>query len=467
MCGVPANSARTVHKSGRWPPHSRLIDNWSRWTVLQGVTTRKVLRGARWPCELAVEDGVITEAGSVAQRPGDEVIDCDGGIITAGLINTHHHLYQWLTRGRATSCDLFAWLQELYPIWARISVEDVQVAATVGLAELAMSGVTTVADHHYLVPHGDDTVFDAIAAARSQVGVRLHLSRGSMDLGQSSGGLPPDDVVEGTDAILESTEAVTARLHDGELVSVVVAPCSPFSVTRELMKQSADQARRLGLRMHTHLAETIAEERDCLARFGARPLDVVDELGWLGSDVWYAHGVHLNASEVLRVAAAGTGVAHCPSSNARLASGFCPVRDLLDAGAPVGLGVDGVASNESGDLWPEMKQALFLARLRSGQPGALTPAEALELATNGGARCLGRPDLGRLEVGAPADIAVWPADDLADIADAVAGLVLGPSRQVRHLFVGGEPIVTDGSLVGLDIRAAHRELGRRARSLWA
>jgi cytosine/adenosine deaminase-related metal-dependent hydrolase len=329
-----------------------------------------------------------------------------------------------------------------------------------------MSGATSVADHHYLVPHGDDTVFDAIAAARSRVGVRLHLSRGSMDLGQSAGGLPPDDVVEATDAILESTEAVTARLHDGERVSVVVAPCSPFSVTRELMKQSAELARRLGLRMHTHLAETIAEERDCLARFGARPLDVVEELGWLADDVWYAHGVHLNSDEVLRVAAAGTGVAHCPSSNARLASGFCPVRDLLDAGAAVGLGVDGVASNESGDLFPEMKQALFLARLRSGQPGALTPVEALDLATSGGARCLGRPDIGRLEVGAPADIAVWPAADIADIADAVAGLVLGPSRRVRHLFVAGEAVVTDGSLVGVDLSSEHEELARRARLLW-
>jgi cytosine/adenosine deaminase-related metal-dependent hydrolase len=415
---------------------------------------------------VAFENGVITEMGSVATRPGDEVIECDGAIVTAGLINTHHHLYQWLTRGRATSCDLFTWLQELYPVWARISVEDVQVAATVGLAELALSGATTVADHHYLVPHGDDTVFDAIAAARALVGVRLHLSRGSMDLGQSAGGLPPDDVVERTDAILTSTESVTARLHDGDRVSVVVAPCSPFSVTRELMKQSAELARRLGLRLHTHLAETLAEERDCLARFGARPLDVVEELGWLADDVWYAHGVHLSDSEVLRIGAAGTGVAHCPSSNARLASGFCPVRGLLDAGAPVGLGVDGVASNESGDLLPELKQALFLARLRSGRPDALTPAEALELGSSGGGRCLGRPDLGRLEVGAPADIAVWPADDIADIEDAVAGLVLGPSRTVRHLFVAGEAIVTDGSLVGLDLREAHRELGRRARALW-
>ncbi|MFZ2058695.1 MAG: amidohydrolase family protein [Acidimicrobiales bacterium] len=431
------------------------------------MTTRKVLRGARWPGEVAVDAGVITEIGAIAPRPGDEVIACDGGIITAGLINTHHHLYQWLTRGRATSCDLFTWLQELYPVWARISVEDVAAAATVGLAELALSGATTVADHHYVVPRGDDSVFDAIASAGRSVGVRLHLSRGSMDLGQSAGGLPPDDVVERTDAILASTESVAARLHDGDRVTVVVAPCSPFSVSAELMRQSAVLARRLGLRLHTHLAETMAEERDCLARFGRRPLEVVEELGWLDEDVWYAHAVHLNASEVLRVGAAGAGVAHCPSSNARLASGLCPVRDLLDAGAQVGLGVDGVASNEAGVLLPELKQALFLARLRSGRPDALSPGQALELATSGGGRCLGRPDLGRLELGAPADVAVWPADDLEDIADPVAGLVLGPSRQVLHLLVGGDAVVAGGSLVGVDLRAARGELARRARRLWS
>ncbi|MGD1012670.1 MAG: 8-oxoguanine deaminase [Acidimicrobiales bacterium] len=431
------------------------------------MTTRKVLRGARWPGDVAVEDGFIVEIGSVQPKPGDEVISCSGGIITAGLINTHHHLYQWLTRGRATGCDLFAWLQELYPVWARISVEDVGVAATVGLAELALSGATTVADHHYVVPHGDDSVFDAIAAASRRVGVRLHLSRGSMDLGESSGGLPPDDVVERTEAILSSTESVAARLHDGKFVTVVVAPCSPFSVTGELMRESAALARRLGLRLHTHLAETLAEEQDCLTRFGKRPLDVVEDLGWLDSDVWYAHAVHLNASEVVRVGAAGVGVAHCPSSNARLASGICPVRDLLDAGAPVGLGVDGVASNESGDLLPELKQALFLARLRSGRPDAMSPLQALELGTQGGGRCLGRPDLGRLAVGAPADVAVWPADDIADIEDAIAGLVLGPSRKVLHLLVAGELVVADGTLVGVDLKAAHGELARHAQELWS
>jgi cytosine/adenosine deaminase-related metal-dependent hydrolase len=443
-----------------------LIDSPLRRTLLLGVARRRVLRGARWPGDVAVQDGQITEIGSVAPVAGDEVIDCSGDIVTAGLVNTHHHLYQWLTRGRATGCDLFSWLQELYPVWARISVEGVAAAARVGLAELALSGATTVADHHYVVPRGDDSVFDAIAQAARDVGVRLHLSRGSMDLGESAGGLPPDNVVERTDAILASTEAVTARLHDGEWVTVVVAPCSPFSVTTELMTQSAALARRLGLRLHTHLAETIEEERDCLARFGRRPFDVVDELGWLDNDVWYAHGVHLDASEVARIGAAGAGVAHCPSSNARLGAGFCPVRDLLDAGAPVGLGVDGAASSEAGELFPEVKQAMFLARLRSGRPDALSPAQALELGTSGGARCIGRPDLGRLEPGAAADLAVGPASDLEDIADPVAGLVLGPTRHVRHLLVGGNSVVVDGELQGVDLRAAHAELAREARILW-
>jgi cytosine/adenosine deaminase-related metal-dependent hydrolase len=324
-----------------------------------------------------------------------------------------------------------------------------------------------VADHHYVVPHGDDSVFDAIAEAARIVGIRLYVSRGSMDLGESAGGLPPDDVVEETDAILASTESVAGRLHDGDRISVVVAPCSPFSVTPELMTESAALARRLGLRLHTHLAETLDEELDCLERFGRRPFDVVDELGWLGADVWFAHGVHLDTSEVSRLGAAGTGVAHCPSSNGRLASGLCPVRGLLDAGAPVGLGVDGVASSEGGVLQPEMKQALYFARLRSGRADAMSPSEALELATSGGARCLGRSDLGRLEVGAAADLAVWPADDIADIADPIAGLVLGPSRQVSQLLVGGDLVVVDGALRGVDLKAAHAELTRHARTLWS
>lgn len=414
-----------------------------------------------------MESGSITGVGVVDPRPGDAVLGCDGAIITAGLVNTHHHLYQWMTRGRATASDLFSWLTELYPVWGRLSVEDTQAAALVGLAELALGGASTVADHHYLVPRGDVAVFDAIAGAARAVGVRLHLCRGSMDLGESAGGLPPDAVVEPIDAILTSTEAIAKRLHDGERCAIAVAPCSPFSVTTDLMRESAALARRLGLRLHTHLAETIEEERDCVARFGKRPLDLMEELGWLGDDVWLAHGIHLDEGEIRRVGAAGTGVAHCPSSNARLGSGICPVRELLDAGAPVGLGVDGPASNERGLLLPELGQALYFARQRAGCPDALTPADALALGTSGGAACLGRPDLGRVEVGAAADLAVWPALDLGDVPDPVDGLVLGPDRKVRHLLVAGERVVVDGVLLGVDLERSHAELSRRARALWS
>lgn len=430
------------------------------------VAARTVFRGARWPGDVAIEDGRISAIGDVDPLLGDRVVSCRGDIITAGLVNTHHHLYQWMTRGRATGCNLFDWLIELYPVWGRLSVEDVSVAARVGLSELALSGATTVSDHHYVVPRGDDSVFDAIAEAARQVGVRLHLSRGSMDLGQSAGGLPPDSIVESIDAILASTESVFSRLHDGDRVTVVVAPCSPFSVTTDLMRESAALARSLGLRLHTHLAETLEEERDCLARFGRRPLELVEELGWLGDDVWFAHGIHFDTSEVRRIGEARTGVAHCPSSNARLASGICPVRDLLDAGASVGLGVDGPASNEMGMLLTELRQALYFARQRSGRPDALSSAEALELGTFRGAMCLGRTDLGHLEVGSRADLAVWPAEDVSDIRDAADALVLGPDRRVRHLVVAGEDVVRDGALVGVDIDAAHADLTRRARRLW-
>ncbi len=428
---------------------------------------RTVLRGARWPGDVAFEAGRVTEVGTIAGRPGDHVVDCGGGIVTPGLVNTHHHLYQWLTRGRATGCDLFSWLTELYPVWARLSPANVEAAARLGMAELARSGVTTVFDHHYVVPSGDDTVFDAIASARAEVGVRLYLSRGSMDLGESDGGLPPDSVVEKTEAILSSTEAVANRLHDGDLVHVVVAPCSPFSVTPELMRESAALARKLGLRLHTHLAETIDEERDCLARFGKRPLDLAEELGWLGRDVWFAHGIHFDTAEISRLGASGTGVAHCPSSNGRLGAGICRVRQLLDAGAPVGLGVDGPASNEVSALFPEMRQALYLARLLRRRPEDLRPVEALGLATAGGAACLGRGDLGRLEPGATADLAVWPAGDLADIEDALDGLVLGPDRKVSRLYVAGREIVADGEIVGLDLRRAREQLAAEAQLLWS
>ena len=430
------------------------------------MSPRLVLRGARHPGDVAVADGRIVAVGTVPAEPGDEVVRCEGDVVTAGLVNTHHHLYQWMTRGRAVGCNLFDWLVELYPVWGRLSVEDVRAAALVGLGELATTGCTTASDHHYLVPRGDDAVFDAIVDAAGEVGLRLHLSRGSMDLGESLGGLPPDHVVEDRDAILASTESVIARHHDGEMVHVTVAPCSPFSVTPGLMVESAELARRHGLRLHTHLCETVEEQEHCLERFGRRPVEMLDEWGWVGDDVWLAHGIHIDDGEMARLGTAGTGVAHCPSSNARVAAGMCRVTDLRAAGCPVGLGVDGVASNEVGGLFGELRQALYTARLRELRPDALMPADVVEMGTRGGARCLGLDDLGSVQVGMRADLAVWPGDDLGDIADALTALVLGPDRRVRYLFVEGRAVVADGLLLGADLAEAHRDLAGRARRLW-
>jgi cytosine/adenosine deaminase-related metal-dependent hydrolase len=427
---------------------------------------RLVLRGARWPGDVAIAGDRIAAVGSVPAEAGDQVVRVDGDIITAGLVNTHHHFYQWLTRGWAFDCTLFGWLTTLYPVWARITPEDVEAAANVAMAELALTGCTTAADHHYVVPGGDDSVFDAIAAAARRIGIRAHIARGSMDLGESKGGLPPDSVVEDLDAILASTQSVYERLHDGERITITVAPCSPFSVTPELMTESAALARRHGLRLHTHLAETLDEERACLERFGRRPLQLLDDIGWIAPDVWVAHGIHFDDAEVQRLAATGTGIAHCPSSNCRLGSGIARVVDLTRAGAPVGLGVDGVASNEIGGLFPEMRMALFLARQRDLSVTTFQPEDALRLATEGGARCLGRDDVGRLAPGYRADVAVWPADDLGDVLDPLAGLVLGPERRARHVLVSGEYVVRDGTLLGADIHELRRELARRARRLW-
>ena len=429
------------------------------------MSARLVLRGARWPGDVALADGRILAVGRVEPEDGDTELRCDGDVITAGLVNTHHHFYQWMTRGRAVGCDLFGWLTELYPVWARLSPEDVHAAALVALAELALTGCTTAADHHYVVPGGDDSVFDAIADAARTIGVRVHLARGSMDLGESRGGLPPDFLVEELDAILASTESVVGRLHDGERVVVTVAPCSPFSVTPELMRESAALARRLGLRLHTHLAETLDEERDALARFGRRPVDLVEELGWVAGDVWLAHGIHFNDDEVRRLGGRHRrGALPVQQRPARV--GAVPGHRPGRAGSPVGLGVDGVASNEVGGLFPELRQALYTGRQRTGRPADFMPTTALALATEGGAACLGRDDLGRLEPGYRADLVVWPGDDLADMPDPLAGLVLGPDRRARHVLVDGAPVVRDGGLLGADAGALRRELARRARRLW-
>ena len=408
-----------------------------------------VLEGGRI---VAVGPGAAPERadGAAVRR-----IDARGLLATPAFVNCHHHLYQSATRGMAQQATLFEWLVELYPVWAHIDDATVAAAARAALAALARSGCGTASDHHYIFPRdAGDLLAVEIEAARD-IGLRFHPCRGAMDLGESDGGLPPDHIVEDRDAILSACAAAIDRHHDpspGAMVRIALAPTSPFSVTRELMTETAELARSRGVRLHTHLAETVEEDEFCRERFGMRPLEYVEELGWLGDDVWLAHCVHLDEREVRRMGESATGVAHCPTSNARLGAGIAPVRGLLDAGAPVGLGVDGAASNESGELTDELRGALLVARIRGG-PAALTAREALELATRHGARCVGREDeLGRLEVGALADVALWRLDDAgrAGIADPVAALVLGPPRPVHALFVNGEPVVEDGELRGAD-----------------
>jgi len=385
-------------------------------------------------------------AGSPPAVPDATVVDGTGCVATPGLVNTHHHLYQWLTRGIAADATLFEWLTTLYPVWARIDAELVNVAATAALARLARSGCSTTADHHYVFPADARDVFAAEIAAARDVCLRFSPCRGSMDLGRSAGGLPPDGVVEDRDAILASTEDAIDTWHDPSFDSMLrigVAPCSPFSVTGELMREAAELARRKGVRLHTHLAETVDEDDYCRERFGCAPLDYVESLGWGGPDVWYAHGIHLDDNAVKRLGASRTGVAHCPTSNARLGAGIARAADLLAAGAPVGLGVDGAASNESSSVLEEARNALLFARARGG-PSAMTVRRALELATVGGATVLGRADeIGSLEAGKLADIALWQIDTPthAGIDDPVAALVLGAPPPLRLLLVNGRTVV--------------------------
>jgi cytosine/adenosine deaminase-related metal-dependent hydrolase len=417
---------------------------------------------------LLVEDGVVAAVGAGDAPDADDEVDLSGTVVTPGLVNTHHHLYQTLTRARAQEENLFGWLRELYPIWAGIDAEAEYAAARTGLAELALSGCTTVFDHHYVFPRGRAGLIEAEVQAAGELGVRIVASRGSMDLGISDGGLPPDELVEDIDAVLADTERLVDELHatgPGARVQIAVAPCSPFSVTKRLMTESADLARRRGLTLHTHLAETVEEEAYCMELYGATPVEYLTDLGWLGGDVWCAHCVHLSADDTADFAASGTGVAHCPTSNLRLGAGVAPVRAFLDAGIRVGLGVDGSASNERGDLLHEVKQALLVARGRGG-PTALTAREALRLGTRGGAAVLARDDLGSLETGRRADFAVWRADglELGGAEDPVAGLVLSAPHRVDRLVVEGEDVVRGGALVRADeseIARAHRVEARR------
>jgi cytosine/adenosine deaminase-related metal-dependent hydrolase len=407
---------------------------------------------------------VAVGPGPAPETDGARRIDGRGRLATPGLVNCHHHLYQSATRGLAQQATLFEWLVELYPVWARIDAEVEHAAARAGLAALARSGCSTTTDHHYVFPRDAGDLLAVEVEAAQSIGLRFHPCRGSMDLGQSAGGLPPDEVCEDRDEILAASEAAIDRFHDpepGAMVRVALAPCSPFSVTPELMADAAALARRRGVRLHTHLAETTDEEAFCRERFGMRPVEYLESLGWLGDDVWLAHCVHLDAREVRRFGETGTGVAHCPSSNARLGAGIAPVAALLGAGAPVGLGVDGAASNEAGELGPELRQALLFARLAGG-PRALTARDALALGTIHGARCLGRDDeLGSLEAGKLADIALWPTQP--GIADPVAGLVLGAPRPVDTLLVGGRAVVDDGELRTADEDEVSREITRAAR----
>jgi cytosine/adenosine deaminase-related metal-dependent hydrolase len=415
-----------------------------------------------------VEDGLVSAVGGGYPPDAAERVDLAGAVVTPGLVNTHHHLYQTLTRARAQEADLFTWLKTLYPVWARLDAEAEYAAARTGLAELALSGCTTVFDHHYVFPRGETGLIEAEVRAARELGVRIVASRGSMDLGESQGGLPPDSLVESLDDVLDDTDRLARELHQrghGARVQIAVAPCSPFSVTRGLMEESATFARARGLLLHTHLAETVEEEAYCAELYGCRPVEYLERLGWLDGDVWCAHCVHLTDGDIDSLADSRTGVAHCPTSNQRLGAGVARVRELLDANIRVGLGADGSASNERSDLAFEVKQALLAARGRGG-PQALTAREALRLGTRGGAAILKRDDIGAIEPGRCADLAVWRTDglELAGADDLVAGLVFTFPQRVDRLYVGGEEVVRDGRLVNADetvIAAEHRRIARR------
>jgi len=421
---------------------------------------------------VVVEGNRITAvgAGPAPDREGHRVLDARGGLLTPGFVNTHDHLYQWVTRGLAVDHTLFEWLTTLYPVWAGIDEHAVHTGATGALSQLALTGCTTSTDHHYVFPREGGDVFAAEIRAAAEVGLRFHPCRGSMDLGRKDGGLPPDHVVEDRDAVLAASEAAIDRWHDpspGSMLQVALAPCSPFSVTGDLMRESAELARRRGVRLHTHLAETLDEEEFCRERFGGSPLDYVESLGWTGDDVWFAHAIHLDDAAVKRIGATRTGVAHCPSSNARLGAGIARTRDLRDAGARVGLGVDGAASNEAGSLVEEVRHAVLFARAVGG-PTALTVRDALELATIGGATVLGREaEIGSIEVGKLADLALWGLDGLghADVADPVAALVLGSPPPLDLLLVDGKPVVEHDRVITVDTEAVARECARVHRTL--
>lgn len=404
--------------------------------------------------DIRLRDGAVAEIGHDLPPDGAEVVNGRGCVVTPGMVNTHHHLYQTLTRAVPGGQDalLFGWLQTLYPIWARFGPEHMRISALVGLAELALSGCTLTSDHLYLFPNGS-RLDDTIDAAR-EIGMRFTPTRGAMSIGESAGGLPPDHLVEDEAAILNDCIRVVDAFHDpnpGAMVQVGIAPCSPFSVSRELMRDAAILARDKGVRLHTHLAENDEDVAYSLATFGCLPGEYARDLGWTGDDVWHAHCVKLNADEIDLFARTGTGVAHCPCSNCRLGSGIAPVRAMRDAGVPVGLGVDGSASNDAGNLIAEARQAMLLQRVSQGAD-AMSAREALFIATRGGARVLGRDDVGQITVGKRADVAVWDVTgvEAAGSWDKAALLLAGPTR-VKHLFVEGRQVVRDGHIATVDM----------------
>jgi len=421
---------------------------------------------------LFVRDNVIEQVGPTVELPAqaDRVIDARGMIVLPGLVNTHHHFYQTLTRAvpAAQDATLFGWLKTLYPMWAGLTSEAVYTSALVALAELMLSGCTTASDHLYVYPN-DCRIDDEIRAAQ-EIGIRFQPCRGSMSLGESKGGLPPDSVVEDEDFILEDTRRAIETYHDPEpyaMLRIAVAPCSPFSVTPDLMRESAALARSYGVRLHTHLAETLDEERFCLREFGRRPVGYAEDLGWVGDDVWHVHCVHLNEEEVDLFARTGTAVCHCPSSNMRLASGIAPVRAYLDKGVTVGLGVDGSASNDSSHLLAEARMALLLQRV-SGDPAGLSAEEALWLATVGGAQVLGRDDIGQLAPGKAADFIGLRLDRLAyagALHDPLAALVFCAPQQVDLSVINGRVVVEDGHLLTVDVGQVIERHNRISREL--
>jgi cytosine/adenosine deaminase-related metal-dependent hydrolase len=446
--------------------------------LLRNIHTLATMDGAEISgASILVRDGWIEEVGPVEDLPdkADDVVDLTDHVVLPGLVNTHHHLYQTLTRAvpGAQNAGLFDWLTTLYPIWARMTPDHVRTSTRLGLVELALSGCTTAFDHHYLWPNGT-SVDDQVEGA-ADLNIRFHISRGSMNLGESDGGLPPDSVVEDEATAIELSQKAVEKHHDPDpdaMRRVVLSPCSPFSVTGELMRKSAELARELGVRLHTHLAETADEEDFCIDRFGIRPVEYMESLGWAGEDVWYAHAVHVADDEVERMASAGTGVSHCPTSNMRLASGVAPVSRYIDAGVPVGLGVDGSASNDSSNMLAEVRHALLLNRVAVspgiGDGAMMTARQALELATVGGARILGRDDIGRIAPGLVADLIALDLNRIefaGGLHDPVAAIVLCGPSSVDQSWVGGRPLVQDRRVFGVELGSLVDEHNRLSRTL--